>query len=464
VVAEHGLQWLCSDEAVLGWTKHHFFHRDEHGNIIAPEVLYQPYRLETEHGDLAIVFRDHRLSDLIGFTYSSMEPDAAAQDLIAHLDATAARLRSSQESDATTLEQPWLVTIALDGENCWEYYPQDGLLFLDNLYARLNARQDIKLVTVSEYLAQFPPRETIPVQMLHSGSWIDGNFTTWIGDPIKNKAWNLLKAARDTLANHPEATEKTNPGAWDALFAAEGSDWFWWFGEGHSSNQDAMFDQLFREHLIALYQALGEPVPDSLNHPLEQHTPTADYPPQGFIHPIIDGLGNEQDWNHAGRISVGGARGTMHRASSVQRLWYGVDHLNFYLRFDLQANQTLGQREFQELHLLWFYPHQRMHNSPIPLENLPNQAPLNYLYHHHLCLNLATGKTVLEEAISHAQWQPQAHTATYALESCLEVAVPWCDLPLVHPDWHLNLVAVLAHQGCYVDYLPENHLIPLTVP
>lgn len=463
-VAEHGFNWLCSDEAVLGWTKHHFFHRDEAGNVIAPEILYQPYRLETDSGDLAIVFRDHRLSDLIGFTYSSMEPDVAAEDLIKHLDAIATKLKANQGDDGTTLEQPWLVTIALDGENCWEFYPKDGLPFLDALYSRLNARQDIKLVTVSEYLNQFPPRATIPTQALHSGSWIDGNFTTWIGDPIKNKAWNLLKAARDTLANHPEATEKSNPGAWEALYAAEGSDWFWWFGEGHSSNQDAMFDQLFREHLAALYQALDEPIPDILRHPLEQHTPTADYPPQGFIHPVIDGLGNEQDWNHAGRISVGGARGTMHRSSPVQRLWYGVDHLNFYLRFDLQAGQTLGKGDCQELHFLWFYPHQTMHNSPIPLADLPNQAPLNYLFHHHVCLNLGTGKTIFQEAIPHSQWQPQTHTITYALESCLEVAVPWQNLPNIHPDWQLQLVVLLASQGCYLEYFPEHHLIPLTVP
>lgn len=463
-VAQHGFNWLCSDEAVLGWTKQHFFHRDELGNVIAPEILYQPYRLETDYGDLGIVFRDHRLSDLIGFTYSSMAPDVAARDLINHLDAIAARLKEHQASETTSLEQPWLVTIALDGENCWEFYPEDGLPFLDALYSRLNARQDLKLVTVSEYLSQFPPRETIPAPTLHSGSWIDGNFTTWIGEPIKNKAWNLLKAARDTLANHPEATEKNNPAAWEALYAAEGSDWFWWFGEGHSSNQDAMFDQLFREHLSALYQALGEPIPDILQHPLEQHTPTADYPPQGFIHPIIDGLGNEQDWNFAGRISVGGARGTMHRSSPVQRLWYGVDHLNFYLRFDLQAGQTLGTGDCQELHFLWFYPHQTMHNSPIPLVDLPNQAPLNYLFHHHVCLNLAHGKTIFQEAMPHFQWQPQAHSITHALDTCLEVAVPWQNLPNIHPDWQLQLVVLLANQGCYLEYFPEHHLIPLTVP
>ena len=270
-VAQQGFKWLCSDEAVLGWSIQEFFHRDGSGSLCEPEKLYQPYRLETPHGDLAIVFRDHRLSDLIGFTYGAMEPKKAATDLVAHLEAIGRSLKSRQPGGGTALEQPWLVTIALDGENCWEYYPEDGKPFLESLYGTLSDSTDIRLVTVSEYIEKFPPTATIPAQQLHSGSWVDGSFTTWIGDPAKNRAWDLLTDARQTLANHPEATESANPEAWEALYAAEGSDWFWWFGAGHSSNQDAMFDQLFREHLAALYQALGEPVPPDVRQQVESH-------------------------------------------------------------------------------------------------------------------------------------------------------------------------------------------------
>jgi alpha-amylase/alpha-mannosidase (GH57 family) len=138
--AKQGFQWLCSDEAVLGWSIQEFFHRDGSGNLCEPEKLYQPYRLETPHGDLAIVFRDHRLSDLIGFTYGSMEPAKAATDLVGHLEAIARSLKSRQGDGGTALEQPWLVTIALDGENCWEYYPEDGKPFLESLYGILATR------------------------------------------------------------------------------------------------------------------------------------------------------------------------------------------------------------------------------------------------------------------------------------------------------------------------------------
>ena len=461
-IAQQGFRWICSDEAILGWSLHHYFHRDATGNVTEPEILYQPYRLETPDGDLAIVFRDHRLSDLIGFTYGAMEPKDAAKDLVGHLEAINRTLRHRQSQDHS-LEHPWLVTIALDGENCWEFYRQDGKPFLEYLYGILNHHPDIKLVTVSEFINQFPPTATLNSQILHTGSWVDGSLTTWIGDPAKNKAWDLLTTARQVLANHPEATEENNPDAWEALYAAEGSDWFWWFGEGHSSNQDAMFDQLFREHLAALYEALNEPVPLEVLQAVEVHVAHGDQKPQSFIHPIIDGIGNEQDWDKAGRINVGGARGTMHRSSDIQRLWYGVDHLNFYVRIDFAAGIKPGIDSPPELNLLWFYPDQPMYNSPIPLANLPQEAPLNYLFHHHLGINLITQSAGLQEAQEHYQWRSRPHRTQVGLDKCLEIAVPWTDLQVM-PDWHLRLVVVFAKEEDYCSYLPENSLIEIAVP
>ncbi len=462
-VAEQGFKWVCSDEAILGNTLKHFFHRDGAGNVMEPEMLYQPYRLETEYGDLAIVFRDHRLSDLIGFSYAGMEPRRAAADLVGHLEAIARTLKHRQSSGSTSIEKPWLVTIALDGENCWEHYYLDGKPFLESLYQKLSDDPELKLVTVSEFIEQFPPTATLSAQQLHSGSWVDGSLTTWIGDPAKNRAWDLLAVARQVLANHPEATEENNPEAWEALYAAEGSDWFWWFGEGHTSNQDAMFDQLFREHLITLYQALNEPVPPELKHYVEAHEAQSDRRPQSFIHPIIDGLGDEQDWDRAGRIDVGGARGTMHRSSAIQRLWYGVDHLNFYLRLDFKSGLRPGIDCPPELNLLWYYPDRTMHNSPVPLTNVPDEPPLTYLFHHQLEINLLTQSVWFQEAGDHHQWHPRFTRAQVGLDKCLEVAVPWADLQ-IEPDYPLRMILILSDSGCFRDYLPEHALIPIEVP
>ncbi|MEQ9670887.1 glycoside hydrolase [Coleofasciculus sp. G2-EDA-02] len=462
-IAEAGFEWICSDEAVLGWTVQHFFHRDEAGTLMEPTLLYRPYRLETPQGNLAVVFRDHRLSDLIGFTYGSMEPNQASTDFVSHLEAISRSIRRHQQQGETGLDQPWLVTIALDGENCWEFYQKDGIPFLTSLYEKLSAHPQIKLVTVSEFLDQFPPTATLPADRLHSGSWVDGSFSTWIGDPVKNRAWDLLTQARQTLANHPEATPENNPEVWEALYAAEGSDWFWWFGEGHSSNQDAIFDQLFREHLSGIYEALNEPIPASLKQPLDTYESKGDHRPETFIHPVIDGFGDEQDWDKAGRIEVGGARGTMHRSSVIQRLWYGLDHLNFYLRLDFQAGIKIGQDIPPELHLLWFYPNRTVNNSPAPLAEVPDTAPVNYLFHHHLGINLLTGSTWLEEAADYYQWHPRTSRAQVAFKQCLEVAVPWADLH-VEPDYLLQLVMVSADNGIFRSYIPENNLVGLQVP
>ncbi|MGD1921296.1 MAG: glycoside hydrolase [Pleurocapsa sp.] len=462
-ISQQGFKWICSDEAVLGSSIQHFFHRDEAGNVNEPELLYRPYRMSTDHGDLAIVFRDHRLSDLIGFTYSGIPPRKAAADLIGHLEAIARSLKSHQSNPDTALENPWLVTIALDGENCWEYYPHDGMPFLEALYEKLSRDEDIKLLTVNEFIQQFPPIETIPSPQLHSGSWVDGSFTTWIGDPVKNRAWDLLTAARKTLASHPEATEENNPQVWEALYAAEGSDWFWWFGEGHSSNQDAMFDQLFREHLCAIYQALNEPIPQNLYQPIDKHEVHQERSPRSFIHPIINGIGDEQDWDRAGKIEVGGARGTMHHSSSVQRLFYGLDHRGFYLRLDFKAGMQPGKDLPGELHLLWYYPHIPNHNSPAPIAYLPDEVPLNYYFHHHLGINLITESVWWQEAQANGMWQTRACNAESVFDQCLEIAVPWADLH-IEPDYSLEVLAVFADKGEYRSYIPENKFICLQVP
>jgi alpha-amylase/alpha-mannosidase (GH57 family) len=462
-IAKAGFEWICSDEAVLGWSLKHFFHRDASGTVTDPKLLYQPYRLSTDEGDLSIVFRDHRLSDLIGFTYSGMEASDAARDLVGQLQSISRSLKSQQESGATSLEDPWLVTIALDGENCWEFYPQDGIPFLNALYSLLSETSDIKLVTVSEYLDEFPTKAEIPTKDLHSGSWVDGSFTTWIGDPAKNRAWDLLTTARELLANHPEATEEANPEVWEALYAAEGSDWFWWFGEGHSSNQDAMFDQLFREHVAGIYRALNEPVPENVLRAVESHKPGGDHLPGSFIRPMIDGKGDEQDWDKAGRIELGGARGTMHQSSPIQRLWYGLDHLNLYLRLDLKAGAKIGIDIPAELNLFWFYVNKPMHNSPMPLVEAPDEAPLNYLFHHHLGINLLTQTKWFQEAGEDFRWHPRLTRAQVGLDRCLELSIPWADLQM-EPDTTLQMSIILSDGGRFKETLMKEQMIALTIP
>jgi hypothetical protein len=154
----------------------------------------------------------------------------------------------------------------------------------------------------------------------------------------------------------------------------------------------------------------------------------------------------------------------MHRSSSIQRLWYGVDHLNFYLRVDFKTAAQLGTDFPSELHLLWFYPDRPMPVSAPPIAELPDKAPLNYLFRHHLGINLLTQSHWFQEAGDFYQWHSRLSRAQVAIDSCLELAVPWADLQLVEPDWSLRLLVILADEGRYIDYLPDKSLIPVDIP
>ena len=196
---------------------------------------------------------------------------------------------------------------------------------------------------------------------------------------------------------------------------------------------------------------------------VETHEVQGDHQPLSFIHPVIDGIGNEQDWDKAGRIEVGGARGTMHRSSAIQRLWYGVDHLNFYIRADFKAGVRPGIDCPPELNLFWFYPDRTMKNSLIPLSGLPEEAPLNYRFHHQLEINLLTKSIAFHEAGEGDEWQPRLSRAQVGLDKCLEVAVPWADLQIM-PDWQVRLIAVLSEGERYSTCMPEEALIAIGMP
>ncbi len=451
-IAQQGFQWLCSDEGVLGASLRRAIQRDSQGQVVDADVLYRPYRIQTNHGDLALVFRDHRLSDLIGFSYSQLPVATAVEDLVNRLGWIYERAQVE-----TTPDDPWLVTIALDGENCWEYYPQDGGEFLEQLFARLSQDERFRGVTVSEFLQEFPPRKTL--NYLHSGSWIEANFTTWIGDPVKNKAWDWLGRARAALAQAANVTDL----AWEALAAAEGSDWFWWFGAGHSSRLDPLFDELFREHLRALYQSLGQTPPPELAYPLEPQHFQGDYPPEGLIQPVIDGRGDEQDWFRAGLVQVGSARATMHQSHPIRTIRYGTDHLHFYLRVDFSQGVTPGREDFSTLHLVWYYPGQLGHTSCIPLVDVPDVAPCNYRFRHHLGIHLQERFCWLAQAGTADTWLPQPTRSQIALDTCLEIAVPWDELQ-VAPNWSVSLLLVLGQTGQFRGYLPQQGLLNFPVP
>lgn len=259
LVSEQGFQWMASSEGILWHSLKAWSRRDQTHVPELAEYLYRPWKLPDS--DLTMVFRDIYLSDLIGFQCWRGDNEHNAHLFYQQIKRIQARLNELPEF-------PYLLTIALDGENCWEYYQNDGHHFLKALYTLLNQDQSIVSTTVSDYLKQYPAQDVLP--RLHPGSWINSDFSTWSGDPTKNYAWDLVSAARQALvAKQDGLNAETRQKAWQMLYTAQGSDWFWWFGEGHSSAHDHLFDAAFRTYLQEVYHLINTDIPEALLHPLE---------------------------------------------------------------------------------------------------------------------------------------------------------------------------------------------------
>ncbi|HHU29449.1 MAG: glycoside hydrolase family 57 protein [Bacillota bacterium] len=258
--SEHGFAWTISDEDILAKSLNIEFYRDYSGHVLNGSELYRPYLFGEPGAEIAIIFRDHHLSDRIGFVYHQMNIDHAVDDLIS-------RLHKIRESLAST-DEPHLVTLALDGENAWEWYPGDKNKFLSKLYSRLSADEELQTVTVSEFLSAHPPRRRL--EKLHTGSWVAHSLTRWIGSASKNRLWGLLLNARRELdrARGRVLLEQWQK-AWENLLIAEGSDYTWWV-DSMPYYLAAPFEALFRKHLINVYLECQSPVPPDLYEPVIQ--------------------------------------------------------------------------------------------------------------------------------------------------------------------------------------------------
>src|SRR5438093_2338738 len=330
-MAKAGLRWTASDEAVLERSIGSRLQRDPSGVVQPADMLYRPWRRDTDAGPITMFFRDHTLSDLIGFTYSHHAPEAAAADLLP-------RLRKVGETwRGDGLAGDPVVGIFLDGENAWEHYPDGGRTFLRAVYRGIAEDPNLKAVTLSEALRAQPAR-VLP--RVFAGSWIHADFSVWIGHADDRRAWDLLGDARDALAAHAEAAPaEAREKAWAAYRAACGSDWCWWYGDDRHSDNDYEFDRLFRRFLQSVYLSLGRPVPEAL---LETIISTRRFeaparPPRGEVHPTIDGTIVDGEWDAAG-IHRAARAGSMGRSGhGVSAIRFGLGDRTLYLLVETSA-------------------------------------------------------------------------------------------------------------------------------
>ncbi len=321
MLAKNGIKWAATDQEIL--FKSMWLSGEQHDY----NRVYKPHVYETPSGNVDMFFRNLHLSDLIGFQYQRWNENDAAENFVYELN----RIRESLP------DGEHCVNIILDGENAWEYYKNDGHDFLDALYKKIEKSEMIKTVTFSETAAEF--KEKPVIKKLWPGSWINHDFYIWIGHEDDRRAWKLLKKTRDDLV----AWEKNNPGqkeklsrAWESIYIAEGSDWNWWYGDDHSSKNDAEFDNLYRMHLMNVYVETGMPIPEELYVPIEKHAGMFEVLPLKPVTPVIDGLNTHYyEWKGAGYFDLKKEGGAMHKVDKgYDSMRYGFDAENFCLRLD----------------------------------------------------------------------------------------------------------------------------------
>jgi alpha-amylase/alpha-mannosidase (GH57 family) len=444
LLAQHGIRWIATDEEVLSASTHGSVSRDGRGHVRNPEKLYRAYKVKEGEAELGIVFRDHALSDLIGFHYQRSDPSAAADNFMSCLYGI---------SQVVQGDEPALVSVILDGENCWEHYPGGGVEFLRALYQRCTQTPGVKPMKIGDYLERYPPQETLP--RLFAGSWISHNFAIWIGHEEDNTAWDALHNTREYLVRktEPEALAKGKKSiahasgsalerAWEEMYIAEGSDWFWWFGDDHSSAQDALFDYLFRKHLQNVYVLLGDTPPPELGRPISRKAQRVHYTtPRAFLDVKIDGRYTFFEWVSAGRYICQNERGTMAMATQgpLEELYFGFNLSLLLIRIDTTRSAKSDLADYD----VWRVGFVEPAGFEVRVTN-PGRADQR--------------AELLRNGVS----MPGIHVPV-GIDQIAELAVPF-DALGVSIDAHLQFFVELLRDGQSQDRAPREGAIVLTRP
>lgn len=428
IISSEGLLWIATDEDILANSLGKKI-RDSSGNIIKPEILYRPYVFE----NVSIIFRDHILSDLIGFVYSKWDAKHAADDFIKKL----IHIHQSIPKD-----KPHLVSIILDGENAWEYYKNDGHDFLMYLYEGLSKEDRLKTVTISEYITTVDKGSNL--SKLHAGSWINANFSIWLGHDEDNTAWDYLTETREDL----DIFQKLNPErdisqAWKCIYIAEGSDWNWWYGDEHTTDTQKDFDELFRFNLMKVYKEMGKDIPGFLFVPVikEDRCVSPKVNIRGFIEPKIDGfVTSYYEWYQGAYMEVKKFGGSMHKVESIlSEIYYGFNTDNLFLRID----------------------------PAIPFSNLSHDIRLNIVIDKPLSLRITISlkpdlKAELYEKFNE-QWDKIKDIQKISANDILEIAIPFRELKVAEKD-EIQMSITVSKNSEEIERCPFRGYISVKVP
>lgn len=421
LIKNAGIKWIATDEEILSKSLGESLRAGD--RVISNEKLYSVY----EFNGVNIFFRDRILSDLIGFVYSGWQSEKSVNDFISRLK----RIKSKEDL---------IVSIILDGENAWEYYKNDGLDFLRKLYGSLQEDKELNTITFSEFLKKNSKAKRL--NKIYPGSWINANFSIWIGHEEDNTSWDYLYRVRKDLLQFQSENPTVNlTDAWEEIYIAEGSDWNWWYGDEHYTETKDIFDEIYRHHLISIYHKLKKEPPAFLYIPISKKIREIkpQIEPKGFIYPKIDGkITGYFEWLESGKFVLKKLGGSMHKSEGlISELYYGFNKKYLYIRLD----PSCPIKDFIDLKIqIQILEPKRIKITWNANENIA------YIY---------------KEEDHH--WIISGEIENVAFESIFEIEISYESIEVKHEE-NICLFVEILKNGFIVDRAPSIGFIRVSVP
>lgn len=454
-----GIKWTVSDESILSKTINFEFIRDFKGNLEDPYHLLKVYEYSSDDSNVDVIFRDSSISNLINFEYSNINSKTAAEDLYN-------KIKLMQSKLLVSPDDTHILTIAQDGENCWERYKEDGAEFLNTLYSLIEKDSTLETVCLSDYIENDKTKRQI--EGIYPGSWINKNFQFWIGDSVKNLAWNYLTTVRQDIIEIAKDFPDENAVnlAMQEIYIAEGSDWFWWYGEPNNSGQDNIFDFLFREHLKKAYKFLDSACPEFL----DKSVIALAY--QNLIE-------NEEAFQNTGDSDIDFINsfdlidGPVYRENKLcDKIDYGFDKDNVYLR--LHMNPNFKNADDFRPRISHFFVYMRKnskikHASSIRVANNQDTVfpVMKKKYHYELLLTFV-GKVLYQPTLSTAMadglWEKHDFSnLNMSINELVDIVIPFEQIG-IKKGQKLELFFVAGCNGTCRSFMPKDYLLQIVRP
>lgn len=450
LLAKLGIKWTISDEGVFANSIKSDFVRDFNGNLENPYPLLKVYDYQN---NIKVIFREAVFPNLISFEYPNHDSERAANDLYD-------RIKTIQTKIQNSPDDTHLLTIAMDGENCWENYERDGAIFLNTLYDLIENDETLETVLISDYIEK--DKHTKELKNVKAGSWINQDFKLWIDEPLKNLAWTYLKKVKDDFEDFARKNP-LNPNLKQAkqeILVCEGSDWFWWYGEPNDSGHDNIFDYLFRMHLKNVYEMLGLKRPDYLDFPLLQSLEEK--------HLEEDILTNSIHTCEMNFLELNDGP-VLQESKLFDRVAYSIDAQNFYLKFYL--NDYFANNPSKVFQYYQIYAYTRNANKKHSLSHIrlitknDNILPVcKEKFHSEFQFALENGELRISRlacAIQSGLWSLQSKK-DFAIkrDKVIDIIIPLDHLDIGHNE-EMEFILAQSKFGVLDSVIPNQALIKI---